>query len=133
MINEPVRDFSQSGKRESFARTVAAVKVPPVERVADAEEARRAVAKAASAFPAWRDMDPLQRSKIILKAAALLRDRRDEASAIMIREAGKPWREADADVCEAIDFCEYYARCAVALFPAATPGIICRRAKSPMV
>ena len=28
----------------------------------------------------------------------------------MIREAGKPWREADADVCEAIDFCEYYAR-----------------------
>ncbi len=34
----------------------------------------------------------------------------------MIREAGKPWREADADVCEAIDFCEYYARYAVGLF-----------------
>ena len=34
----------------------------------------------------------------------------------MVREAGKPWREADADVCEAIDFCEYYARCAVGLF-----------------
>jgi RHH-type proline utilization regulon transcriptional repressor/proline dehydrogenase/delta 1-pyrroline-5-carboxylate dehydrogenase len=33
----------------------------------------------------------------------------------MIREAGKPWREADADVCEAIDFCEYYARQAAAL------------------
>jgi len=27
-----------------------------------------------------------------------------------VYEAGKPWREADADVCEAIDFCEYYAR-----------------------
>ena len=26
---------------------------------------------------------------------------------MMIREAGKPWCEADADVCEAIDFCEY--------------------------
>jgi 1-pyrroline-5-carboxylate dehydrogenase len=39
-----------------------------------------------------------------------MRDRRDEFSAIMVREAGKPWREADADTCEAIDFCEYYAR-----------------------
>ena len=116
MINEPMHDFSQADQRESFARAVAAVKVPPVNRVANAEDARQAIAKAAAAFPAWRDMDPIERSKIILKAAALLRDRRDEASAIMIREAGKPWREADADVCEAIDFCEYYARCAVRLF-----------------
>ena len=45
-----------------------------------------------------------------------MRKRRDELSAIMIREAGKPWREADADTCEAIDFCEYYAREAVHLF-----------------
>ena len=45
-----------------------------------------------------------------------MRDRRDELAAIMIREAGKPWREADADVCEAIDFCQYYARSAVGLF-----------------
>jgi len=34
----------------------------------------------------------------------------------MIREAGKTWREADADTCEAIDFCEFYARSAVGLF-----------------
>jgi hypothetical protein len=33
----------------------------------------------------------------------------------MIREAGKTWAEADADTCEAIDFCEYYARCARAV------------------
>ena len=30
-------------------------------------------------------------------------------------EAGKPIAEADADVCEAIDFCEYYGRAALAL------------------
>jgi RHH-type proline utilization regulon transcriptional repressor/proline dehydrogenase/delta 1-pyrroline-5-carboxylate dehydrogenase len=48
--------------------------------------------------------------------ATLMRDRRDEFSAIMVREGGKPWREADADTCEAIDFCEYYAREAVRLF-----------------
>ena len=33
-----------------------------------------------------------------------------ELSALMTLEAGKPWREADADVAEAIDFLEYYAR-----------------------
>ena len=45
-----------------------------------------------------------------------MRQRRDELSGLIIREAGKPWREADADVCEAVDFCEYYARQAVDLF-----------------
>ncbi len=116
MINEPMRDFSQADQRESFLRTVAAVKVPLVKSMANAENARQAIAQAAAAFPAWRDKDTIERSKIILKTAALLRERRDEFSAIMIREAGKPWREADADTCEAIDFCEYYARSAVGLF-----------------
>ena len=45
-----------------------------------------------------------------------MRSRRDELAGVMIKEAGKTWIEADADVCEAIDFCEYYARCVVPLF-----------------
>ena len=45
-----------------------------------------------------------------------MRQRRDEIAAICLRENGKDWRNADADVCEAIDFCEYYARMAVPLF-----------------
>jgi RHH-type proline utilization regulon transcriptional repressor/proline dehydrogenase/delta 1-pyrroline-5-carboxylate dehydrogenase len=44
-----------------------------------------------------------------------MRRRRDELAGIVIRESGKPWREADAEVCEAIDFCEFYAREAVAV------------------
>ncbi|MBN2580669.1 MAG: proline dehydrogenase family protein [Pirellulales bacterium] len=116
MINEAVRDFSQTPQREDFQRTVTATKVPAVKRTASAEDARSAIAKAAVALPAWRDFNPLERAKIILKAGTLMRQRRDELSAIMIREAGKTWREADADVCEAIDFCEYYARCSVGLF-----------------
>ena len=39
-----------------------------------------------------------------------LRERRLEAAALAVRECAKPWPEADADVCEAIDFLEYYAR-----------------------
>ena len=33
-----------------------------------------------------------------------------ELAALEVFEAGKPWAQADADVCEAIDFCEYYGR-----------------------
>ena len=36
-------------------------------------------------------------------------------AALAVRECGKPWHEADADVCEAIDFLEYYALQAIAL------------------
>ena len=42
-------------------------------------------------------------------AAACMRTRRDELAAWEILECGKPWREADADLAEAIDFLEYYA------------------------
>src|SRR5262249_35572102 len=43
------------------------------------------------------------------------RHRRDELAALEVFEAGKPQPEADADVCEAIDFCEYYGREALRL------------------
>ena len=43
-------------------------------------------------------------------------------------ECAKPWREADADVCEAIDFCEYYAREAVRLGRSALAHV--RRART---
>src|SRR5690606_4647066 len=74
-----------------------------------------AVARAQQAFPAWRDTPVLERARLLLRTASLMRQRRDELAGVMIREAGKTWREADADVCEAIDFCEYYARQAVRL------------------
>ena len=127
MINEPMHDFSQAPQREKFAQAVAKVKVPAVARTVDADGAQKAIATAAAAFPAWRNRDPLDRSRLILKAAALMRDRRDELSAVMIREAGKPWREADADTCEAIDFCEYYARRGRRPVPAQAVGRVRRR------
>ena len=46
-------------------------------------------------------------------------------AALQVRECAKPWGEADADVCEAIDFLEYYAREAIRLEqdpPRADPG-----------
>ena len=43
------------------------------------------------------------------RAADVMRRRRFELAAWMVVESAKPWREADADVAEAIDFCDYYA------------------------
>ncbi|MFZ5830559.1 MAG: aldehyde dehydrogenase family protein, partial [Planctomycetota bacterium] len=58
----------------------------------------------------------VERAAILVRSAELMRARRDELAAVIVCEAGKPWREADADVCEAIDFLEFYARSAVPLF-----------------
>lgn len=58
----------------------------------------------------WRSFTPDDRAAILSKAAALMRRRRFEFAAWEIFETGKPWREADADVAEAIDFLEFYAR-----------------------
>jgi RHH-type proline utilization regulon transcriptional repressor/proline dehydrogenase/delta 1-pyrroline-5-carboxylate dehydrogenase len=72
--------------------------------------AQQAIAAAAKAFPAWRDTEPQVRADYLFKVAEIFRRRRFELSAWAVHECGKPWREADSDIAEAIDFCDYYAR-----------------------
>jgi RHH-type proline utilization regulon transcriptional repressor/proline dehydrogenase/delta 1-pyrroline-5-carboxylate dehydrogenase len=115
-FNEPLRDFADRRQREAFAAAVAKATVPRVANDTTPERATAMVARAHAAFPAWRDVDARVRADVLVRAAASMRRQRDALSAVMIREAGKTWREADADTCEAIDFCEYYARGAVPLF-----------------
>ena len=71
--------------------------------------ANQAVAAAKSAFESWRDTDVSDRAALLHRAADVMRRRRFELAAWIILETGKPWREADGDVAEAIDFCDYYA------------------------
>src|SRR5438128_9855725 len=82
---------------------------------AGAEEAVRALAAAPRAWPAWRATPWAGRAAVLFRAAAIMRRRRAELAALEVFEAGKPIPEADADVCEAIDFCEYYGREALRL------------------
>jgi RHH-type proline utilization regulon transcriptional repressor/proline dehydrogenase/delta 1-pyrroline-5-carboxylate dehydrogenase len=84
--------------------------------VADADQA---IAAARSAFPGWSATPARDRADVLIKAAAIMRARRLELAAWEVFECAKPWREADADVAEAIDFCEFYAREMVRL---AEPG-----------
>lgn len=74
------------------------------------EHAAQALEAALAAFPAWRDTPARERAATLLKAAAIMREQRFELAALEIIEVGKPWREADADVTETIDFLEYYGR-----------------------
>lgn len=82
---------------------------------ADKQDAECAINAAVSAFSSWQNRTTEERADYLIKIAGHLRKRRDEFAAWQIFEAGKTWREADADVTEAIDFLEYYAREAVRL------------------
>src|SRR5690606_16978830 len=115
-FSEPYRDFSRRSVREAFAAAVARASVPRIPSDRTPEQAAEMVARAHAAFEAWRDFDPIGRADVLVRAAAKMRAQRDTLAGVMIKEAGKPWKEADADVCEAIDFCEYYARLAPQLF-----------------
>ena len=74
------------------------------------EQAEQAVQAALKAFEGWSGVDPSRRADVLFKAAAIMRRRKHELAAWLIYEVGKTWAEADADVAEAIDFCEFYAR-----------------------
>ncbi len=82
---------------------------------ADADMADKAVRLAAERFKTWSRVDPFERAMVLTRAAAIMRRRLYELSALQCYEVSKGWLEAYADVCEAIDFCDFYAREAIRL------------------
>jgi RHH-type proline utilization regulon transcriptional repressor/proline dehydrogenase/delta 1-pyrroline-5-carboxylate dehydrogenase len=79
-------------------------------RWAGADEAARALELALQAR--WPQQPLEQRAAILERAADLAAERRQRLAALIVREAGKPWEDADAEVCEAIDFLRFYAQTA---------------------
>jgi len=134
--NEPPLDFCRRENRARFARALEAVRAdfknhsekntggPWLESVNPAKpqeivgrvrrttvaEADQAMERAARFFPHWRDTPAEKRAQMLFSAAASMRRRRWELAAWEVFEVGKGWREADADVTEAIDYLNYYAR-----------------------
>jgi len=73
-------------------------------------QAIRAV-EACKAFQStWASTPVEKRTGALRKAADLMLRERFNLCAWMVLEVGKSWREADADIAEAIDFCRYYAQ-----------------------
>jgi RHH-type proline utilization regulon transcriptional repressor/proline dehydrogenase/delta 1-pyrroline-5-carboxylate dehydrogenase len=138
--NEPHRDFSEESARAGFRAAIESVRrqfnrqwpshasVPatgaelisrnpsdPSEIVGRCRgfapsDVAGLVERAQAAQVSWAVHPAGRRAETLIRAAAIMRRRREELAAWEIFEVGKPWQEADADVAEAIDFCEFYAR-----------------------
>jgi RHH-type transcriptional regulator, proline utilization regulon repressor / proline dehydrogenase / delta 1-pyrroline-5-carboxylate dehydrogenase len=81
---------------------------------ATVEDVEQAISAAKKAWPAWRDQPLESRAARINDLGARLERDRLRLAAMEVHEQAKPWREADADIAEAVDFCRYYARQALA-------------------
>jgi 1-pyrroline-5-carboxylate dehydrogenase len=77
---------------------------------ASPQQAEEAIQIASQTFTTWSRVAPEARARILIKAAAIIRRRIYEMSAWMCYEVSKNWAEAYADVCETIDFLEFYGR-----------------------
>ncbi|MFA7268663.1 MAG: proline dehydrogenase family protein [Sterolibacterium sp.] len=143
--NLPLIDFSRPEEQASFAAALqdiraalpqrvplpGAVGIPSVHAIrnpaqpaeilgeaalADTAYADGLVDRAVAAFPQWRSQPVPQRVQLLRRASDQLALRRREFAALEVLSVAKNWREADADVAEAVDFLRYYAnemeRCA---------------------
>jgi len=77
---------------------------------ASKEQAIEAIEAANKYFDVWKKVPAQERVRCLFKAAQIVRDRKFELEALVCYEVGKTWVEADADIAETIDFCEFYGR-----------------------
>src|SRR6202022_3398286 len=77
---------------------------------ASKDQAAQAVEAAYKYFNTWKKGPAEQRAKCLFKTAQIVRERKYELAALVVYEVGKSWIEADADIAETIDFCEFYGR-----------------------
>ncbi|WP_345854892.1 betaine-aldehyde dehydrogenase [Shewanella algae] len=84
--------------------------------VADEAIKQAAIASAKRGFAAWSAMSAMARSRVLLRAVALLRQRNNELAKIEVMDTGKPWQEASVvDVVTGADAIEYFAGIVVGL------------------
>jgi 1-pyrroline-5-carboxylate dehydrogenase len=86
-----------------------------VHQKAGREHVEPAMEAAQAAFESWRNAPTWERAGLAFRVADTIRQRKLEFNAWLVLEAGKNWDEAEADTCEAIDFCDLYARLALQL------------------
>src|ERR1700691_714159 len=85
------------------------------------EHVEPAMAAALKAFTRWSRTSMEERAALLFRVGDLLRERKMDYMAWLVFEVSKNWGEADADISETIDFCEFYAREALRLSKAETP------------
>ncbi|MGB8885863.1 MAG: L-glutamate gamma-semialdehyde dehydrogenase [Candidatus Korobacteraceae bacterium] len=88
---------------------------------AGAAEVEPAMQAALKAFETWKYSTIEERTNLLFRVSHLLRERKFELMAWMVFEVGKNWPEADGDIAELIDFCDFYALEAIRLSKAEPP------------
>ncbi|MGA8861686.1 MAG: L-glutamate gamma-semialdehyde dehydrogenase, partial [Candidatus Sulfotelmatobacter sp.] len=92
-----------------------------IHQKAGKEHVEPAMAAALKAFDSWKRTPIEERAALLFRTADLLRERKMDHMAWLVFEVSKNWAEADADISEAIDFCEFYAREALRFAKAEPP------------
>src|SRR5436305_3115175 len=114
-------DLVIGGKRIRTAGKIQSInpakpsEVVGIHQKAGAEQVEPAMQAALAAFETWKHAPVEQRAGLVFKVAEILRRRKFEFNAWMVLEVGKNYDEAEADTCEAIDFCALNAREALQL------------------
>jgi succinate-semialdehyde dehydrogenase/glutarate-semialdehyde dehydrogenase len=75
-----------------------------------------------SGFEVWSKFTAIERSKLMRKAAALLRERVDLIAPILTQEQGKPLAEAIAELMAAVDVIEWMADESIRLYGRIIPS-----------
>ena len=120
-------DLIIGGKRTKTADKIRSInpakpsEVVGVHQKAGKEHVEPAVNAALKAFTSWSRTPMEERAALLFRVADALRERKLEYMAWLVFEVSKNWLEADADVSETIDFCEFYGREALRLAKAETP------------
>jgi len=103
---------------------------------ADQSDLDEALAAADKGFKVWRATSAYDRSKIMRKAAGLMRERADAIATLMTMEQGKVFAEARIETLAAADVIEWFAeesrRAYGRLIPARGPGIYQLAVKEPV-
>ena len=81
------------------------------------DQAEQSVKIASHFFEEWKNTQPQTRIQCLKKLSSLLKKKQFELAALQVFEVGKTWAEAHADICEAIDFCNYYSQSYFQIFP----------------
>jgi 1-pyrroline-5-carboxylate dehydrogenase len=120
-------DLIIGGKRVKTADKIRSLnptkpsQVVGVHQKAGKEHVEPAMQAALKAFASWSQTSVEERASLLFQTADLLRERKMEFMAWLVFEVSKNWAEADADISETIDFCEFYAREALRFAKAETP------------
>jgi 1-pyrroline-5-carboxylate dehydrogenase len=120
-------DLVIGGKRLKTADKIRSInpakpsQVVGVHQKASKDHVEPAVNAALAAFKSWSQTSVEERASLLFRVADVMRERKLEYMAWLVFEVSKNWLEADADISETIDFCEFYAREALRFAKAETP------------